>query len=602
MDYGGISEKDPYDKITLYRAELSYRKEHQNISEGWTFMDLTDKTSLQTVSSNIDQGTIELFRQDYPENKNVPANMFSANPYHNSRSGNIDIYNRMRSGIIDLTCTIINGTSRNQIISNDVSKDVESATRKGFRGVYNIVPPILDHITGDKRKHRLEDITYRMQRLKTECCCVCGLVPMHRCNYQITIGIERDGADNYVQINSPGAKITCRILDNNTWVITSYYQNSQSVTPMFKELLIPDVTERLTLNITFDGVNKTNTIYCSGSSSISTPFYAINRRNLPYPDFACGWIKFANYVVGRGTFINTKIFEITQTAQRSFITAIGDKKITPYGIDGPHNYETVDRGISYMEKNDNEGTIWFDVKYLDDEAYIEYLRDLVHNESWEVGIHYSESLNRMPLERSYELMENEYEIISQMIGSNPATWCSLRNGDELAHATYAYDKFVMIWRNGDAGIHTEHAVGNLEDKTWKWWEKASCTGMSYPVFTHRTDEDPAIPWSISYPNFITGVDNYNAREIKIIPFGRWWDINSNTNQATFNDIASNGRTTSFKAFTNGAYALANVNIRASRNTEVYDDTAGEDVKWEQQPDGSITFKVENKHRYKIITY
>ncbi|NPE28445.1 hypothetical protein HNV12_10830 [Methanococcoides sp. SA1] len=424
---------------------------------------------------------------------------------------------------------------------------------------------------------------------------------MHRCNYQIMIGIERDDPDNYVQINSPGAKITCRILDNNTWVIKSYYQSSQSLAPMFKELLIPDVTEGLTLNITFDGVNKTNTIYCSEDSSINTPFYAINRRELPYPDFACGWIKFANYVVGRGTFINTKIFEIIQTAQRNFITSIGDKRILPYGIDGPHNYETIKNGISYMVKNDNKGTIWFDVTYMDDEAHIEYLRDLVRNEAWEVGIHYSESLNSMPLKRSYELMENEYKIISQKIGSNPTTWCSLRNGDELMHAAYAYDKFGMIWRNGDAGIHAESFVGNLDDRTWQWWEKASCAGMSTPLFTHRTDEDPAIPWSISYRNFIAGMDNYNARDINIVPFGRWWNINSNTNQATFNDIESNGRTTTFKAFTNGAYALANVNISANRNTKVHDGTVGEGVKWEQKLDGSITFKVENKHRYKIIT-
>jgi hypothetical protein len=198
-------------------------------------------------------------------------------------------------------------------------------------------------------------------------------------------------------------------------------------------------------------------------------------------------------------------------------------------------------------------------------------------------------------------MEDEYDIISQTIGSSPTTCCSLRNGDELTHATYAYDKFGMIWRNGDAGVHAEHVVGNLEDRTWEWWKRASCAGMISPVFTHRTDEDPAIPWSISYPNFLTWVNNYNARNIKIVPFGRWWDINSNTSQATFNDIESNGRITTFEASSNGVYALANVNIIANSKTEVHDETKGERIKWEQHLDGSITFKVEDKHRYKIIT-
>lgn len=125
-------------------------------------MDLTDKNSLPAVSSNINQGTIELFRQDYTENKNIPANIFSANPYHNSRCGNIDRYSRMRTGIIDLTCTMINGIPRNQLRFNEVSKDVESATRRRFRGPCHIVLPILDHIIRYKRKYRLEDLTYRI--------------------------------------------------------------------------------------------------------------------------------------------------------------------------------------------------------------------------------------------------------------------------------------------------------------------------------------------------------------------------------------------------------------------------------------------------------
>ncbi|NPE28446.1 hypothetical protein HNV12_10835 [Methanococcoides sp. SA1] len=125
-------------------------------------MGLTDKTSLPTVSSNIDQGTIELFRQDYSEIENVPANIFSANPYHDGRSDNMGTYSRMRSGLSDMVFTLINGNPRTQLRFNDVSKNVESATRRGFRGPCHIALPILDNIISDTRKHRLEDITYRM--------------------------------------------------------------------------------------------------------------------------------------------------------------------------------------------------------------------------------------------------------------------------------------------------------------------------------------------------------------------------------------------------------------------------------------------------------
>ena len=128
---------------------------------------------------------------------------------------------------------------------------------------------------------------------------------------------------------------------------------------------------------------------------------------------------------------------------------------------------------------------------------LEYLRNLVTNDSWEVGIHFSKELDSLPLDEAYKTMDKEYEYVYEKIGKKPTSWCSLRNRDNITHAIYAYNKYGIYWRNGESGVEAEEMVGNLYDDTWLWWEPASRAGMTHPVFTHQTDKDPAIKYSIS---------------------------------------------------------------------------------------------------------
>ena len=550
----------------------------------------------------IDQGTITLLSQNYSEYGAVPNNVFFANV-----SGN---------NICDsLYCTIY-GTLKPQVLFNS-SEGLEYKTVRDSclipSSLFPSADAVLDfgvkELPGNLIKSSEAEcfceeasiplVQYREQPRQCGSLYICNLTPMAKCTYQVSMAMDTDDDHSFVELNSPGSRLIIQRIDNRV-ILRSYFRKSSEDIGS-KSICIGNTSGKSDFNIMFDGYNKTNTIYAKDGSSIVTPFYNIERQKLPYVDFSNGYMKLTAFIIGEGTYLNVNIHGINQKADRKLITPIGNNKIMPFGIDGPHARNTIEKGINYLKSNNGECTIWFDKVYLEryNETDLKYLRNLVANSSWEVGIHYSKELNGIPLEEAFKVMDEEYLYIYNEIGKKPTTWCSLRNQDNITHAIYAYDKLGMFWRNGESGINAENIVGNLDDDTWEWWEQVSGAGMVYPVFTHELDPEPASKYSISCSKFSYWVDNYCSNNVSLVPFYVYSQVNRNTYDAYYDILEYNGSLIMFDAHTNGANSFINVNITAGNYTQVYDRTLNKSLNYTKEPDKSITFWAENNHTYSV---
>jgi hypothetical protein len=413
------------------------------------------------------------------------------------------------------------------------------------------------------------------------------------------MGLDTDDNHSFVELNSPGSRLIIQRIDDSV-ILRSYFKNSSGDIKS-RSICIGNTTGKSDFEIIFDGYNKTNTIYAKDGSSIVTPFYSLERQMLPYVDFSNGYMKFTTFIIGKGTYLNVNIHRINQKANRKLITPIGNNKIIPFGLDGPHSRNTIENGISYLKNKNDKGTIWFDKVYLDryNETDSKYLRNLIAKGSWDVGIHYSQELNSLPLEQAFKIMDEEYSYIYKKTGRKPTTWCSMRDQDNITHAIYAYKKLGMIWRNGDSGINAENSVGNLADDTWEWWEQVSRAGMVYPVFTHELDQEPANKYSISYLKFNKWVDNYCTNNVSLIPFYEYNQVNRNTYDAYFDNLKYNESMITFDAHTNGVKSFINVNVTVGNDTKVYDRTLNESLNYSREQDKSITFWAKNNHTYSV---
>jgi hypothetical protein len=559
-------------------------------------------TNSSKIINNNNQGNISLFSQNYSKANNISSNIFI------SKIENITIFDNVYSKIY--------GKEKSDILLENTSKELKYTTTRNsplipysllsyadiiascgiIRWVEYLIKPV--NMVAFCNDASVPLVDYREEQKLGRALYICGLTPMIKCTYEISMDINTDDQQSFVELDSPGSKLTIQKMDNNT-VLKSYFQTDSG--NMESKTMVIVNADKSDFKIIFDGENKTNTIVTENGSYMVTPFYDLDRQKLPYIDFSNGYIKFVSVVIGKGTYLDVNISSINQKAERKFITPIGYSKMISFGLDGPSPRNETEKGINYLSSKGNRGTIWFDVEDIGkcNKTDLDYLRNLVTNDSWEVGIHFSKELNNLPLDEAYETMDKEYEYIYEKIGKKPTSWCSLRNNDGIKHAIYAYNKFGMYWRNGDSGINAETMVGNLYDDTWTWWEAASYAGMTHPVFTHQLDKDPAIKYSISYSKFKTWVDNYYSNKVSIVPFYEYSLISRNTHDAYFDNISSSGNLISFDAHTNGVKSYINVNVTAGNDTQVYDCTLNESLRYTLEEDKSINFWAENNHTYEI---
>jgi hypothetical protein len=535
------------------------------------------------VSENPDQGKIILFHQNFAEIDHIPQNFFLG-----------AVPARFPGRIYGLFW----GEQKSEI-NHDTQKCIVLTSRRihPFPWLRNIRPfSLFNFVKFDTIKQAFKNFFLR-DNPKKESLFIGGLVPMITCEY--TIEFEKPEEKGFVIIQTPGGKIIIERKNSGQYSVDSYSEDTTEKLEI-QRMIIPTTDGKISLTILFDGIARTNTISGNDQPPVTTRFFSTSRSHLMYPSFSGGYFKISNIILPNHDASTLRLYSLSQSASRKLITPIGDRKSLPFGLDGPHGFDTIKNGLLYMKKFGYRGTFWFDTGYLKDGDYTAFLKSLLQNESWEAGIHYSKSLTKLSPAESHTIISEEYETISSQLLTPPKSWCSLRNGDTVFHANYLYETFNMIWRNGDAGVRSERKVGGLEDANWEWWNAASNAGIIYPVFTHQTDKDPAQRYSISFSKFKTWIDNYHANGISIIPFHEWWCMNANTHDMVITDISVKNHTLRFRVKTNGEKGLVNVNVSAERDLVIRDYQTQERVNWSVYGDNSITFYVQSNHEYEIF--
>jgi hypothetical protein len=531
---------------------------------------------------NPDQGTILLFQENFAENTTLPKNFFLGKTY--SDSSFRKYYD------------VFFGVQKSDLMHDGKCIRFKTHIIKRVYTWYSVFIPLFFMFTKlEKIKTYFKNFFVRMNIQVTDSLYIGGFVPMTTCEY--TIELEKTGTTGFIILQTPCAKIIIDRKNAHRYSVDSYFMKTTKKSG-FKRTIVTTRDGKISLRIHFDGIARTNTISVNNQDPMVTPFYSLIRSHVKYPLFSNGYIKISPVALAyRET--STLLYSITQSAERKLITPLGAKNMLPFGLDGPHDYATVKKGISAMKKNGFRGTIWFDILYLQDEDNNTFFESLLLHDSWEAGIHFSKSLSELSFSEASNLISEEYRTISLLLNTYPKSWCSLRNGDTSDHADYLFDMYHMIWRNGNPGIYAERSIGALEDETWEWWNLASRAGLVYPAFIHQSDRDPAIGFSISYSKFMTWIDNYHVNGITVIPFSEWWHINANSNDTIITRISVQNQTLRFNVKTNGEKALVNVNIARRDDLCIRDLVTSSSVPWTGNGDGSITFSVESTHTYEI---
>ena len=359
-----------------------------------------------------------------------------------------------------------------------------------------------------------------------------GFMPAPDTTYSMTIGYSRTNWNQGLNIFIGDARIAVQLRggDPQNLRLTSYWYDSAGV---FKNQAIDTADYWLNhfaangtmdIDVVVSGTDDICQVYLDGVLKLTTPLYQygfeLNEINTPF---------IMIYPTGTyaGSYAVLKLYSITQTIDSyHYVTPIGNSNVQPFGLDGPHDTNNISDGIAYMVARDGAGTIWADIGYVSD-TNIPYIKSLLAN-GWELGIHFSSGLNTLSYAQAKALIDDEVEQITALFGQQPTSWCSLQNADNNTHAIYAYQNYGMAYRNSYCGIKHITNVGNLEDEVWSpFYQPLSEGGIVYPTFTHQTDPDPAVLFSISFSNFTDYVDNYQTNGIRLVGYYEYWSIAQN---------------------------------------------------------------------------
>lgn len=427
---------------------------------------------------------------------------------------------------------------------------------------------------------------------------VSGLYPTTDSTVTFELGVDQDGR-SASSIKSSNCFIAIRCDGKNYRLYSFWTDNNNATNGLYFEIPVKSLKDnKIKFDIISDERKRINTIKYNKSIYLKTPYVNPNQRDLPYTYLTQPIIQIHNNLSSNNTYCTLHIYNIEQKIPRRVITPYGTKTKSGFGLDGPHDLIYIMGGINYMTDRGHVGTIWADIRYLD-ESKIAFIKNLLNN-GWGLGIHYSKELTTLPLKDAYSLMDSEYAAISDIFSTSPTTWCSLENKDNITHAIYAYKKHGMIWRNGNAGVNYLPNVGNLDNNSWYWWYRSANNSVIYPTFTHRLDQKKAIKYSIDYSKFRHFIDVYTNKNIQMVGFEEYYKKNINQKEANITILEKNDSNMIFSVKTNGYPCNVNVLIEnISPAIKILDMTSNETLRYDLNDDKSITFETKNMHTYKI---
>ena len=242
------------------------------------------------------------------------------------------------------------------------------------------------------------------------------------------------------------------------------------------------------------------------------------------------------------TSMNVTIYNFEQSVPKNLITVWSDNSEFPFGQDGPR-LKYAD-GTNWLKTNKQRETLWVgprDYNALNASQKAD-VRDLIANQGFELGIHFTDQLNSITWSAALAEMSSETASITNTFGKPPLSWVSLGNNENSLHANEMWKNYSELWRNApmsNAGsydsvyaIYSRSTVSTADNTNW--WKIASQYKSFNPAYTHSVNNPLTESSSVDTPNFTTIMGTYVNNGVKIVPYAEWYYKNMNTVQPITN--------------------------------------------------------------------
>jgi len=351
-----------------------------------------------------------------------------------------------------------------------------------------------------------------------------GLSPVGNSSYHVNLSLSRENADTQFYVILGMTQVV--ILDEG-------YQIRFACAGLPSKYFSIPPNAYVELSIDTYSYNRTNHIYANGFDgvwvSFSDPDNVAVVYSVPPPEYAT-----IRIVLYTSTWAEINIHKMEQTTPQRMITIYAPNDEQAFGYDGPHALNTVENGWALLQSHSYRATIYADILYMNPGiiAEVQTLLDL----GWELGIHYSQALRGLSLVDAKALMLSEYNTIAATFDTNPVIWCSSGNSHNVTHANFAFNTLDMVSRYYPQGWSLD-----FNDIAWEYiWKESLNASFCSWTYTHETDLEPSIIYSIDWSKFVQWVDSYVDAGIKIVPAGEWYLTAANTIDAYIPNIVNTG--------------------------------------------------------------